>query len=188
MQRCPRLEDFVYITAVMHWLIPQFFNVVSLNNNTVHTINTPIHAQHMHDHAEFVQCPELATENGEVTISPENRPLNSKATYTCNKGYKVTGSRERYCQLDGTWNGTDTKCGTFLYTVSATKVQSGVCSLCTPSILYVVHKLTSHFQGHTIAEFLRKTTCSFYNAPSVCSIWDVYMTWHVLLLRDERAS
>ena len=112
--KMPRLEDFVYITAVVHWLIPQFFNVVSLNNNTVHTINTPIHTQYMHDHTEFVQCPELATENGEVTISPENRPLNSKATYTCDKGYKVSGPRERYCQLDGTWNGTDTKCGMFL--------------------------------------------------------------------------
>ena len=65
-------------------------------------------------HAGFVQCPELTStiENGEVAIIPDNRPVNSKATYMCDSNYELEGIGARYCQLDGTWNGTAPKCST----------------------------------------------------------------------------
>ena len=30
--------------------------------------------------------------------------------FTCNTGYKLTGSNTRSCQSDGSWSGTDTVC------------------------------------------------------------------------------
>ena len=71
----------------------------------------------MHNHTELIQCPDLdgTIENGEVTIDPMDRGVNSKATYTCGGDYQLqNGDRERNCLMDGTWDGTAPKCSMFL--------------------------------------------------------------------------
>ena len=57
-------------------------------------------------------CPDLnRVTNGEVNIVPPDRSVNSKATYSCSGDYNLKGNRERLCQVDGTWSGTDPECG-----------------------------------------------------------------------------
>ena len=55
-------------------------------------------------------CPGLSwPSNGKVTYNKGrviHFPVNTKATYTCNSGYKRTsGWRVRTCQANGKWNG-----------------------------------------------------------------------------------
>ena len=72
-----------------------------------------IHIMHT-KHAEPIQCPELTIENGAVAFTPDSRSLNSKATYSCIGGYRLSGENERFCQSDSMWSGTDPVCGKFL--------------------------------------------------------------------------
>lgn len=61
---------------------------------------------------ELIECPVLAIDNGIVTVVPNDRTLNSTATYSCTVGYSLQGNSERFCQRDGTWSGTsDPECG-----------------------------------------------------------------------------
>lgn len=82
-------------------------------------------------------CPPLtAPDNGKIecTVAPTTAPKLTAATnpgnsddhpstdnmidyvagdicmFTCNKGYKPSGSEKRKCRNDGTWSGTDTTC------------------------------------------------------------------------------
>ena len=62
-------------------------------------------------YSEFIQCPELGIDNGEVDIAPNDRSLYARSTYKCSSGYNLQGSSERFCQVNSTWNGTDPLCG-----------------------------------------------------------------------------
>lgn len=35
---------------------------------------------------------------------------NNVITYTCNNGYRISGSETRTCQTDGSWNGIQPQC------------------------------------------------------------------------------
>ena len=65
----------------------------------------------------LIQCdepPRIAM--GDVIFSPENRTLGARATYSCTQGYALNGNKNRYCQSNDQWNGTDPKCGkSYLY-------------------------------------------------------------------------
>lgn len=65
--------------------------------------------------AELSQCYEPSIENGEVLIVTNN---NSRAIYSCSDGYILHGNSERFCQMDGTWNGTDPLCGKISFVFS----------------------------------------------------------------------
>lgn len=41
---------------------------------------------------------------------------NSVLTYTCNAGYRISGSERRTCQSDGTWSGMSPKCLSMFHT------------------------------------------------------------------------
>ena len=54
-------------------------------------------------------CPSLADPaSGSVSVS--TRSANSTATYSCDTGYKLTGTTVRTCQTDGTWSDTEPTC------------------------------------------------------------------------------
>ena len=42
--------------------------------------------------------------------SPDNRPVDTVATYSCDTGYTFNGGSTRTCQSDGTWSGSDPTC------------------------------------------------------------------------------
>jgi CUB/sushi domain-containing protein len=48
--------------------------------------------------------------NGEVVINDSSRIVGSRATYTCDDGFLLTGSIERDCQDSGMWSGADPVC------------------------------------------------------------------------------
>ena len=56
-------------------------------------------------------CPDLIILNGQVTISPASRSLDSMTTYACNPGFALVGDGNRFCQEDSTWSGVDPQCG-----------------------------------------------------------------------------
>ena len=47
-------------------------------------------------------------ENGRVTLT--GTTINSKATYSCNDGFFLTGVRTRICQFNGEWSGKAPTC------------------------------------------------------------------------------
>lgn len=54
-------------------------------------------------------CSQLgALPNGQLTVS--NRTVDGVASYTCNKGHKLIGVRERRCLLGGKWTGEEPLC------------------------------------------------------------------------------
>jgi len=54
-------------------------------------------------------CPALTNpSNGSVSAPTRNR--GDAAVYSCDTGYRLTGSKTRTCQADGTWNLTDPTC------------------------------------------------------------------------------
>ena len=67
----------------------------------------------MHDVYFKVQCEMLAPPmNGDVMCLRTSDMLSYEDTcsFTCNTGYELTGSDTRTCQIDGSWNGSDTMC------------------------------------------------------------------------------
>ena len=50
---------------------------------------------------------------------------NSVVTYTCNPGYRISGSERRVCQGDGTWSGVPPKCSRTFQTNEIT-----ICTMC----------------------------------------------------------
>ena len=62
----------------------------------------------------LVACPPLdAPNNGIISCSPEVDELPSPGdtcTFSCNTGYRLTGSHARICQDDQSWNGSDPIC------------------------------------------------------------------------------
>ncbi len=65
-------------------------------------------------HTELVICSDLNLTNGDIVYkagSPDNRPLSSSATYSCNPGYTLTGgSTKVVCVSGGRWNGSPPTC------------------------------------------------------------------------------
>ena len=61
-----------------------------------------------------VQCSKLTDPlNGMILCSPGDDEVSSYediCSFTCNTGYKLTGSDTRTCQNDGNWNGTNSTC------------------------------------------------------------------------------
>ena len=61
-----------------------------------------------------IECPELSTiDNGRISYSPDttaNFDQGTVATYTCDDRFSLVGNRERTCQADGTFSGTDPFC------------------------------------------------------------------------------
>ena len=56
-------------------------------------------------------CPVLQPPtNGAITSFSCGSSFGSQASFTCNKGYQITGSRLRSCRSDGTWSGNTTLC------------------------------------------------------------------------------
>ena len=54
-------------------------------------------------------CPSL-TDPANGSVSAAGTAPNSTATYSCNPGYKPSGTMTRTCQTNGTWNGTAPTC------------------------------------------------------------------------------
>ena len=62
-----------------------------------------------------IRCDNLsAPANGEITSCSSGRVgvgyEKDTCSFTCNTGYKLTGSDTRTCQSDGSWNGSDAVC------------------------------------------------------------------------------
>ena len=56
-----------------------------------------------------IECPVLGDiANGAVTLT--SRTVGSRATYTCNDGYRLQGDRQRECQRNGRWFGQEPVC------------------------------------------------------------------------------
>ena len=62
----------------------------------------------------LVTCPPLTHPNDGMincSLGSNNIPnLGEKCIFTCNIGYKLTGSSTRTCQSGGSWNGSDAVC------------------------------------------------------------------------------
>ncbi len=62
----------------------------------------------------IVTCSALISlTNGDIDYgggSPDNRPVDTVATYTCNPGYTLIGDSTRTCGSDGVWSGSDPIC------------------------------------------------------------------------------
>ena len=107
----------VFVKLTEHGMVLTL-RVVSINrkaqleeaNSHKQHISLNFHA-HIISITDLIQCPELNIDSGTVAIVPNNRPSNSMATYSCSDGYSLQGNSERFCQIDGTWNGTDPVCG-----------------------------------------------------------------------------
>ncbi len=65
-------------------------------------------------HAEVVTCSDLTLTNGNIVYSkepPNNRPIYTVATHTCDTGYTLTGgSSNRFCIGGGKWVGSALTC------------------------------------------------------------------------------
>ena len=66
---------------------------------------------HTHIFIVVVNCPELSLVNGHVTYTElwlRNgalvRPLDSVASFTCDHGYRLTGSNSATCQQSSMWD------------------------------------------------------------------------------------
>jgi len=58
-----------------------------------------------------VPCPSLTDpKNGVMTCSDGVPSYGDTCNFTCNTGYKLTGSNTRTCQSDESWSGTETTC------------------------------------------------------------------------------
>lgn len=59
--------------------------------------------------ASSINCGELSNiTNGEIFVTSVT--YGGRATYTCDSRFAVNGSKERACQADGTWSGTEPHC------------------------------------------------------------------------------
>ena len=61
-----------------------------------------------------MQCNNLSTpSNGELTSCSSGEGVGYEGdtcSFTCNTGYKLTGSDNRTCQSNGNWSGTESVC------------------------------------------------------------------------------
>ena len=61
-----------------------------------------------------VLCGFLTLNNGQVSYNSQEvngkYPVGTVATYTCNYGYRLAGSRSRICQKSGLWNKNHSTC------------------------------------------------------------------------------
>ncbi|KAH3730014.1 uncharacterized protein LOC127852953 [Dreissena polymorpha] len=57
--------------------------------------------------------------SGKVTLSTNGQV--TKATYSCNSGYTLTGVTDRTCLADGNWDGTESTCSEVSTSVSTTE-------------------------------------------------------------------
>ena len=94
----------------------RLMNVFNITTTTwLYTKNTSTPVlnikSNMHSLTELVQCPELTVNNGAVVVVPSDRLLSSVATYSCSDDYRLRGNRERVCEMDSMWSGTDPLCG-----------------------------------------------------------------------------
>ena len=48
-----------------------------------------------------------APDDGQISCSPGNDSPGDTCTFTCDDGFKISGTQSRTCQDDGTWNGAD---------------------------------------------------------------------------------
>ena len=56
-------------------------------------------------------CPALYSPiNGSIVSQSCGSLFGSQATFACNKGHRLSGSRVRSCQEDGAWSGRNTSC------------------------------------------------------------------------------
>ncbi len=65
-------------------------------------------------HTKIAACSDLTLTNGDIIYgagSPNNRPIFSGATYSCDPGYTLTGgSTIRVCVSGGRWSGSASTC------------------------------------------------------------------------------
>nr|XP_060628834.1 complement receptor type 1 isoform X4 [Anolis sagrei ordinatus] len=58
-----------------------------------------------HAYCGVISCLSPQVENGRMENSPSDTyRYNQKVTFVCSAGHRLTGSREIYCQVDGTWD------------------------------------------------------------------------------------
>ena len=57
-----------------------------------------------------VTCPPLTDPNNGMITCPLRDDGVPSCSFTCNTGFKLTGSDTRNCQNDGSWSGTATFC------------------------------------------------------------------------------
>ncbi|KAJ8038235.1 Sushi, von Willebrand factor type A, EGF and pentraxin domain-containing protein 1 [Holothuria leucospilota] len=70
------------------------------------------------------RCPTLTVPlNGNMVVNPPVRTIGAEVTYSCNDGYVLSGQRNRICQANKTWSGTEPMC-----TDSTTEVPSQECA------------------------------------------------------------
>ena len=61
--------------------------------------------------ATVVSCPELnKLDNGMTNCSQKEFFYEDTCSFTCNTGYKLTGSDTRTCQSNGSWSGSKITC------------------------------------------------------------------------------
>ncbi len=77
-----------------------------------------------------ITCSDLPSlTNGNIDYggagSPDSRPVNTVATYTCVTGYTVNGDSTRTCGSDGVWSGQGSNCQS---------KWNGLCTVCLLSV------------------------------------------------------
>ncbi|XP_060583872.1 sushi, von Willebrand factor type A, EGF and pentraxin domain-containing protein 1-like [Ruditapes philippinarum] len=59
----------------------------------------------------LIECPSpTAPDNGEVNIDNRNTEVNDTVTYSCNTGYKLSGTAQIKCDSNGSWDATPPTC------------------------------------------------------------------------------
>jgi len=80
-----------------------------------------------------VVCSELISPNyGNISCSLEDDGVPSyedTCSFTCNTGYKLTGSDTRTCQSNGSWNGSTTMCIEGMFPYNIVLLYSGECRI-----------------------------------------------------------
>ncbi len=84
----------------------------------------------------IVTCSDLPSlTNGDIDYggagSPDSRPVNTVATYTCVTGYTLPGGTTRTCGSDGVWSGLDP--------VRCQRKWNGLCTVCLLSVSSPMH-------------------------------------------------
>ena len=70
--------------------------------------------------------PSLANENVDYGAgSPDSRPVDTVATYTCDTGYTLNGDSTRTCRSDRLWSGSAPTCQ---------RKWNGLCTVCLLSV------------------------------------------------------
>ena len=100
-------------------------------------------------------CPSLSEpSNGMISCSlgsDGDATYKDTCSYTCNTGYKLTGSDTRTCQSDGSWSGTDGSCGRGMW----------LC-VCT-SIIIVYLRMITNCESEVILNYYYNSSMSIIN-------------------------